>query len=140
MERILSTVDSVILIVDANEGPMPQTRYVLKHALSIGMRPLVFVNKVDRDGADPKGALNQTRIAVIVEEAEESVEADVDARRLNETAVEGIELDPPGVEAGADIAVTEEHGAIVPHPCPRRGADVAHIAGLVAARLTSVQE
>ena len=60
MERILSTVDSVILIVDANEGPMPQTRYVLKHALSIGMRPLVFVNKVDRDGADPEGALNQT--------------------------------------------------------------------------------
>ena len=60
VERILSTVDSVILIVDANEGPMPQTRYVLKHALSIGMRPLVFVNKVDRDGADPDGALNQT--------------------------------------------------------------------------------
>ena len=60
VERILSTVDSVILIVDANEGPMPQTRYVLKHALSIGMRPLVFVNKVDRDGADPEGALNQT--------------------------------------------------------------------------------
>ena len=60
VERILSTVDSVILIVDANEGPMPQTRYVLKHALSIGMKPLVFVNKVDRDGADPDGALNQT--------------------------------------------------------------------------------
>ncbi|MDR1873682.1 MAG: translational GTPase TypA [Synergistaceae bacterium] len=60
VERILSTVDSVILIVDANEGPMPQTRYVLKHALSIGMRPLLFINKVDRDGADPQGALNST--------------------------------------------------------------------------------
>ena len=60
VERILSTVDSVILIVDANEGPMPQTRYVLKHALSIGMRPLVFINKVDRDGADPQSALNST--------------------------------------------------------------------------------
>ncbi|NLL36866.1 MAG: translational GTPase TypA [Fretibacterium sp.] len=60
VERILSTVDSVILIVDANEGPMPQTRYVLKHALSIGMNPLVFINKVDREGADPLGALNAT--------------------------------------------------------------------------------
>ncbi|MDR3230154.1 MAG: translational GTPase TypA [Synergistaceae bacterium] len=60
VERILSTVDSVILIVDANEGPMPQTRYVLKHALSIGMKPLLFINKVDRSGADPQGALNST--------------------------------------------------------------------------------
>ena len=60
VERILSTVDSVILIVDANEGPMPQTRYVLRHALSIGMRPLVFINKVDREGADPNEALNKT--------------------------------------------------------------------------------
>ena len=60
VERILSTVDSVILIVDANEGPMPQTRYVLQHALSIGMKPLVFINKVDREGADPTRALNQT--------------------------------------------------------------------------------
>ncbi|MDR2528694.1 MAG: translational GTPase TypA [Synergistaceae bacterium] len=60
VERILSTVDSVILIVDANEGPMPQTRYVLKHALSIGMKPLLFINKVDREGADPQGALNST--------------------------------------------------------------------------------
>ena len=60
VERILSTVDSVILIVDANEGPMPQTRYVLKHALSIGMKPILFINKVDREGADPQGALNST--------------------------------------------------------------------------------
>ena len=60
VERILSTVDSVILIVDANEGPMPQTRYVLQHALSIGMKPLVFINKVDREGADPNRALNLT--------------------------------------------------------------------------------
>jgi GTP-binding protein len=60
VERVLSTVDSVILVVDANEGPMPQTRYVLKHALSIGMRPLLFINKVDRAGADPRSALNAT--------------------------------------------------------------------------------
>ena len=60
VERILSTVDSVILIVDANEGPMPQTRYVLRHALEVGMNPIVFVNKVDRPGAEPADALNKT--------------------------------------------------------------------------------
>lgn len=60
VERILSTVDSVILIVDANEGPMPQTRYVLRHALEIGLNPIVFVNKVDRPGAEPADALNKT--------------------------------------------------------------------------------
>jgi GTP-binding protein len=60
VERILSTVDSVIFIVDANEGPMPQTRYVLKNALSIGMNTILFINKVDREGADPQGALDST--------------------------------------------------------------------------------
>jgi GTP-binding protein len=60
VERILSTVDSVILVVDANEGPMPQTRYVLRHVLEIGLTPIVFVNKVDRPGAEPVDALNKT--------------------------------------------------------------------------------
>jgi GTP-binding protein len=60
VERVLSMVDSVILIVDANEGPMPQTRYVLMRALDLGMKPLVFVNKVDRPQADPNNALSKT--------------------------------------------------------------------------------
>jgi len=60
VERILSMVDSVLLLVDANEGPMPQTRYVLMRALRLGMRPVVVVNKVDRLGADPHGALDKT--------------------------------------------------------------------------------
>jgi GTP-binding protein len=60
VERVLSMVDSVLLLVDANEGPMPQTRYVLMRALRLGLRPIVIVNKVDRPAADPAGALDKT--------------------------------------------------------------------------------
>ena len=60
VERILSTVDSVLLLVDAGEGPMPQTRYVLSHALRMGLKPIVYINKVDRREADPAAALNET--------------------------------------------------------------------------------
>jgi GTP-binding protein len=60
VERVLSMVDSVLLLVDANEGPMPQTRYVLMRALRLGLRPIVVINKVDRPHADPLGALNKT--------------------------------------------------------------------------------
>ncbi|OPZ44074.1 MAG: hypothetical protein BWY94_01753 [Actinobacteria bacterium ADurb.BinA094] len=60
VERVLSMVDSVLLLVDANEGPMPQTRYVLMRALRLGLRPIVVVNKVDRPNADPSGALDRT--------------------------------------------------------------------------------
>ena len=60
VERVLCMVDSVLLLVDANEGPMPQTRYVLMRALSFGLRPIVIVNKADRPNADPSGALDKT--------------------------------------------------------------------------------
>ncbi|MGI6253980.1 MAG: translational GTPase TypA [Aminivibrio sp.] len=60
VERILSTVDSVLLLVDAGEGPMPQTRYVLSHALRMGLKPIVYINKVDRKEADVSAALNET--------------------------------------------------------------------------------
>jgi GTP-binding protein len=60
VERVLSMVDSVLLLVDANEGPMPQTRYVLMRALRLGLRPIVVINKVDRPHADPHNALEKT--------------------------------------------------------------------------------
>ncbi|HLA82417.1 MAG TPA: translational GTPase TypA [Thermoleophilia bacterium] len=60
VERVLSMVDSVLLLVDANEGPMPQTRYVLMRALRLGLRPIVVINKVDRPRADPQAALDRT--------------------------------------------------------------------------------
>lgn len=60
VERVLSMVNSVLLLVDANEGPMPQTRYVLMRALRLGLRPIVVVNKVDRPNARPDYALDKT--------------------------------------------------------------------------------
>ncbi len=59
VERVLGMVDGCLLIVDANEGPMPQTRFVLKKALEKGLRPIVFVNKIDRPQADPHGAIDK---------------------------------------------------------------------------------
>ncbi|MDJ1181913.1 translational GTPase TypA [Roseofilum casamattae] len=59
VERVLGMVDGCILIVDANEGPMPQTRFVLKKALEKGLRPIVVVNKIDRPRADPYAAVDK---------------------------------------------------------------------------------
>jgi small GTP-binding protein domain len=59
VERVLGMVDGCLLIVDANEGPMPQTRFVLKKALEKGLRPIVFVNKIDRPQADPMKAVDK---------------------------------------------------------------------------------
>lgn len=53
VERVLRSIDSVLLIVDAQEGPMPQTRFVLKKSLELGLRPIVVVNKIDKPAADP---------------------------------------------------------------------------------------
>ena len=60
VERVMNMVDGVLLLVDAAEGPMPQTRFVLKKALEMGHRAIVVINKVDRKNADPQRALNQT--------------------------------------------------------------------------------
>ena len=60
VERVLSMVDSVLLLVDANEGPMPQTRFVLMRALRLGLKPIVVINKIDRPNARPDYALNKT--------------------------------------------------------------------------------
>ena len=60
VERVLSMVDSVLLLVDAVDGPMPQTRFVTQKALARGLRPIVVINKVDRDGARPDWVVDQT--------------------------------------------------------------------------------
>ncbi len=59
VERVLGMVDGCLLIVDANEGPMPQTRFVLKKALEQGLRPIIFVNKIDRARVDPETAVDK---------------------------------------------------------------------------------
>jgi len=60
VERVLSMVDSVLLLVDAVEGPMPQTRFVTEKAFAQGLVPIVVINKIDRDGARPDWVINQT--------------------------------------------------------------------------------
>ncbi len=60
VERVLSMVDGVLLLVDAVEGPMPQTRFVTRKALAQGLKPVVVVNKIDRPGARPDWVVNQT--------------------------------------------------------------------------------
>ncbi len=54
VERVLRSIDSVLLVVDAQEGPMPQTRFVLKKSLELGIKPIVVINKIDKPAADPK--------------------------------------------------------------------------------------
>jgi len=60
VERVLSMVDGVLLLVDAVDGPMPQTRFVTKKALALGLKPIVVVNKIDRDGARPDWVVDHT--------------------------------------------------------------------------------
>ncbi len=60
VERVLSMVDSVLLLVDAVDGPMPQTRFVTQKAFAMGFKPIVVINKIDRDGARPSWVLDQT--------------------------------------------------------------------------------
>ncbi len=55
VERVLRSIDSVLLVVDAQEGPMPQTKFVLKKALELGIKPIVIINKIDKPASDPDG-------------------------------------------------------------------------------------
>ena len=59
VERVLRSIDSVLLVVDAQEGPMPQTRFVLKKSLELGLKPIVVINKIDKPAADPARAVDQ---------------------------------------------------------------------------------
>ncbi len=59
VERVLRSIDSVLLVVDAQEGPMPQTRFVLKKSLELGLKPIVVINKIDKPAANPKLCVEQ---------------------------------------------------------------------------------
>ena len=60
VERIMKTVDSVILLVDAKEGPMPQTRFVLEKSLEVGLKPILFINKIDKKDARSTEVVDMT--------------------------------------------------------------------------------
>ena len=58
VERVIRSIDTVILVVDAQEGPMPQTRFVLKKSLELGLKPIVVINKIDKPAANPTKTLD----------------------------------------------------------------------------------
>ena len=98
VERTLSMVDGVLLLVDAVEGPMPQTRFVTRKALALGLKPIVVINKVDRDGARAQWVVNQTFDLFDRLGADES---QLDFPVVYASALQGwASLDPKSAESG----------------------------------------
>ncbi|HET7620729.1 MAG TPA: translational GTPase TypA, partial [Gemmatimonadaceae bacterium] len=98
VERILRMVDGVLLVVDAFDGPMPQTRFVLRKALALGRVPIVVINKIDRPGADPLRVHDEILDLFIELEADE---AQLDAPVVYASARNGtatMDLDAPGTD------------------------------------------
>ena len=118
VERVLSMVDSVLLLVDAVEGPMPQTRFVTQKAFAHGFTPIVVINKIDRDGARPDWVLDQTfdlfdRLG--------ASDKQLDFPIIYASALEGYAGTEPDVRSGDTQPLFE---AIVSHvPAPRVDGD-----------------
>ena len=130
VERTLSMVDGVMLLVDASEGPLPQTRFVLRKALERGLPPIVVLNKIDRSDARPKEVLNEVYDLFIDLDATED---QIDFPVLYTNARDGVATTEPG-GAGEDLALLFE--AIVEHVPPPRG-DVDAPLQLLVANLDS---
>jgi GTP-binding protein len=126
VERTLSMVDGVMLLVDASEGPLPQTRFVLRKALERGLPPIVVLNKIDRADARPKEVLNEVfDLFIDLDATEDQIEFPV----LYTNAREGTstpDLDAPGQDLRPLFA------AIVEHVPPPRGNPDAPLQMLVA--------
>src|SRR4051794_10027466 len=115
VERTLSMVDGVMLLVDASEGPLPQTRFVLRKALERGLPPIVVMNKIDRPDARPKEVLNEIYdLFIDLDATEDQIEFPV----LYTNARDGIASSDPAV-TGEDLQPLFE--AIVDHVPPPRG-------------------
>jgi GTP-binding protein len=118
VERVLSMVDSVLLVVDAFDGPMPQTKFVTRKALALGLRPIVVINKVDRPGARPHWAQDQV-FDLLIELG--ATDEQLDFPTVFTSAKLGYALNdvndnPEGMDPLFD--------AIVKHaPCPKGSAD-----------------
>ena len=113
VERILRMVDGVLLVVDAFDGPMPQTRFVLRKALALGRTPIIVINKIDRPGADPLRVHDEVLDLFIELEADE---AQLDAPVVYASARDGVatmDLDEPPVNLHPLFDAILEH---VPPP------------------------
>jgi GTP-binding protein len=115
VERILRMVDGVLLLVDAVEGPMPQTRFVTRKALELGLMPVVVINKVDRDAARPAEVHDEVLDLFIELEANDR---QLDAPFLYASALDGWAATKPGVE-GSDLVPLFD--AILRHVPPPTG-------------------
>jgi GTP-binding protein len=125
VERALSMVDGVLLLVDAVEGPMPQTRFVTRKALALGLRPIVVVNKIDRPGARPDWVVNQTfdlfdRLGASEEQLDFPV---VYASAVNGYALDRLDDQPSSGHEGADVGMAPLFRAILRY-VPARADDV----------------
>jgi GTP-binding protein len=115
VERVLSMVDGIVLLVDAAEGPLPQTRYVLRKAFERGQPPIVVINKIDRGDARPKEVLNEIYdLFIDLDATEEQIEFPV-LYTSGRAGTATLDLDVPG----EDLQPLFE--AIVDHVPPPRG-------------------
>ena len=134
VERVLSMVDSVLLLVDAVDGPMPQTRFVTQKAFAHGLRPIVVINKIDRHEARPNWVLDQTfdlfdRLG--------ATEAQLDFPVVYASAIQGFATYDPGPPwRRHEGAVRDDHQALL--AAGRRSQRPAAAAG-VAARLLELR-
>ncbi len=130
VERVLSMVDGVLLLVDAVEGPMPQTRFVTRKALAQGLKPIVVVNKIDRPGARPDYAINATfdlfdKLGATEDQLDFPV---VYASALNGYAFTDMKDMPTSAPNGTTAATTAANAT------PHQGETIAHAEGGDAGR------
>ena len=134
VERVLSMVDSVLLLVDAVDGPMPQTRFVTQKAFAHGLRPIVVINKIDRHEARPNWVLDQTfdlfdRLG--------ATEAQLDFPVVYASAIQGFATYDPGAPwRRHEGAVRDDHQAL---PAAGRRSERSAAAAGVAARLLELR-
>jgi len=127
VERVLKMADACLLLVDAFEGPMPQTSFVLRKALEYGLRPIVVINKIDRPGARPKDVHDEVLDLFIELGVDES---QLDFPTVYSSATEGYATLDPAVKTG-DVRVL--FNAIVTHVPPPKGDPAAPLQMLITA-------
>ena len=123
VERALSMVDGVVLLIDAQEGPMPQTRFVTKKALALGLKPIVVVNKVDKPGAKPDAVINA---AFDLFDKLGATDEQLDFPVVYASGINGwssLEEGEPGAQWGPDMSALFE--TILNHVHPHNGSPEA---------------
>ena len=115
VERILNMVDGALVLVDAAEGPLPQTKFVVSKALKVGLKPIVVINKVDRPDARPTEVINEVfDLFAALDASDEQLDFPI----LYGSAKQGWMADKPG-----GLARRRHAAAVRPDPAPRRAAD-----------------